>query len=44
MIIMTIPTNKFEIPTSTSENFIREVIGEAVPPLIINKLLSSIIL
>ncbi len=44
MIIMTIPINRFKIPENISDNFLREVIGEAVPPLIINKLLSSIIL
>jgi hypothetical protein len=41
---MTIPINRFKIPENISDNFLREVIGEAVPPLIINKLLSSIIL
>ena len=44
MILMAIPINRFKIPENISDNFLREVIGEAVPPLIINKLLSSIIL
>ena len=42
MILMTIPINRFKIPENISDNFLREVIGEAVPPLMINHFFKNI--
>jgi ATP-dependent DNA helicase RecG len=42
MIAMSLPIN-WKLPESLSENFIRSIIGEGIPPLFIKKLVSQIL-
>lgn len=42
MIAMSIPTN-WNLPDNMTENFIRAVIGEGIPPLFIKKLVNQIV-
>lgn len=41
LILMTIPLDKFNIPTHTNENTIREVIGEGIPSKMISRLFET---
>ncbi len=41
LILMTIPLS-WDVPSWASDNFVREMIGEAVPPLLIKKIFSEL--
>lgn len=42
MLVMSLPEN-WDIPSTVSENFIRSVIGEGIPPLFIKKLFKQLV-